>query len=165
MGDAQSFDIAAHVPAHRVPPPGDEEQLLLACETLRRRPLHRARPLWEMWFLTGLPEDRVGFFMKMHHAIADGVAGVATLAAFVDPVPDPPEMKPSPNGENHQVLTIARFTVTHTSRWTLKAFFALIRLIATHTAAAQLGPSMPTISNAITTGRTARAGPRPLRAE
>ena len=54
--------------------------------------MHRARPLWEMWFLTGLPDQRVGFFMKMHHAIADGVAGVATLAAFVDPVPGPPEM-------------------------------------------------------------------------
>jgi len=90
-GDAQSFDIAQHVRVHPVPSPGDEQQLILACETLRRRPLHRARPLWEMWFLTGLPDDRVGFFIKMHHAIADGVAGVATLAAFIDPVPDPPE--------------------------------------------------------------------------
>jgi diacylglycerol O-acyltransferase len=89
--DAQSFDIAEHVRVHPVPSPGDERQLLLACETLRRRPLHRARPLWGMWFLTGLPDDRVGFFIKMHHAIADGVAGVATLAAFIDPVPDPPE--------------------------------------------------------------------------
>lgn len=90
-GDAQSFDIAQHVRVRPVPSPGDEQQLLLACETLRRRPLHRARPLWEMWFLTGLPDDRVGFFIKMHHAIADGVAGVATLAAFIDPVPDPPK--------------------------------------------------------------------------
>ena len=94
--DAQSFDITEHARVHPVPPPGDERQLLLACETLRRRPLHRARPLWEMWFLTGLPDQRVGFFMKMHHAIADGVAGVATLAAFVDPLPDPPEMSAPP---------------------------------------------------------------------
>jgi diacylglycerol O-acyltransferase len=91
--DAQSFDITEHVDVHAVPPPGDERQLLLACETLRRRPLHRTRPLWEMWLLTGLPDERVGFFIKMHHAIADGVAGVATLAAFFDPVPDPPEMR------------------------------------------------------------------------
>jgi len=95
-GDTQSFDIAQHVGVHPVPFPGDERQLLLACEKLRRRPLHRGRPLWEMWFLTGLPDDRVGFFIKMHHAIADGVAGVATLAAFVDPVPDPPEIKAPP---------------------------------------------------------------------
>ena len=92
--DAQSFDITKHVDLHPVPPPGDERQLLLACETLRRRVLPRARPLWEMWFLTGLPGERVGLFIKMHHAIADGVAGVATLAAFFDPVPDPPETTP-----------------------------------------------------------------------
>ena len=88
-GDAQSFDIAEHVRVHPVPSPGDEQQLL-ACERLRRRPLNRGHPLWEMWFLTGLSDDRVGFFIKVHHAIADGVAGVATLAAFFDPVPDPP---------------------------------------------------------------------------
>jgi diacylglycerol O-acyltransferase / wax synthase len=107
--DAQSFDIAEHVRVHAVPPPGDERQLLLACETLRRRPLHRARPLWEMWFLTGLPGGRVGFFMKMHHAIADGVAGVATLAAFFDPIPNPPQVgapswSPSPPPSTRQLF-------------------------------------------------------------
>lgn len=69
-GDAQSFDITQHVRTYQVPAPGDERQLLLACERLRRRPLHRGRPLWEMWFLTGLADDRVGFFIKMHHAAA-----------------------------------------------------------------------------------------------
>jgi diacylglycerol O-acyltransferase / wax synthase len=95
-GDAQSLDITQHVRTYQVPSPGDERHLLLACEKLRRRPLHRGRPLWEMWFMTGLADDRVGFFIKMHHAIADGVAGVATLAAFVDTVPDPPEISTPP---------------------------------------------------------------------
>jgi WS/DGAT/MGAT family acyltransferase len=90
--DAQSFDIADHVRVHPVPSPGDERQLLLSCERLRRRPLRQDRPMWEMWFLTGLAEDRVGLLIKVHHAIADGVAGVATLAAFFDPVPDPPRI-------------------------------------------------------------------------
>jgi diacylglycerol O-acyltransferase / wax synthase len=94
--DAQSFDITQHVRVYQVPSPGDERHLLIACEALRRPPLHRGRPLWEMWFLTGLPDNRVGFFIKMHHAIADGVAGVATLGAFVDPVADPSEIKPPP---------------------------------------------------------------------
>jgi diacylglycerol O-acyltransferase len=107
--DAQSFDIAEHVRVHPVPAPGDERELLLACEALRRRPLHRARPLWEMWFLTGLPGERVGMFMKMHHAIADGAAGVATLAAFFDPIPNPPQVSapawsPSPPPSTRQLL-------------------------------------------------------------
>ena len=49
-----------------------------------------------MWFLPGLPDGRVGLFMKVHHAIVDGVAGVATLGAFVDTVPEPPETTAPP---------------------------------------------------------------------
>jgi diacylglycerol O-acyltransferase / wax synthase len=89
--DDPSFDVAAHVRVLSVPSPGDEAQLLHACEKLRRRPLNRSRPLWEMWFLTGMTEGRVGLFIKVHHAIADGVAGIAALGAFLDPVPNVPE--------------------------------------------------------------------------
>src|SRR6266545_5570143 len=63
--DASSFDIAQQVRVHPVPAPGDETELLLACEKLRRRRLNRSRPLWEMWFLPGLPEGRVGLFIKL----------------------------------------------------------------------------------------------------
>jgi diacylglycerol O-acyltransferase len=94
--DAPSLDIAEHVRLFQLDPPADESKLLLACEELRHRRLNPARPLWELWFLPGLPDGRVGLFMKLHHAIADGVAGVATLGAFVDLVPDPPETSEPP---------------------------------------------------------------------
>jgi diacylglycerol O-acyltransferase / wax synthase len=88
--DAPTFDLADHVRVFPVPAPADEVQLLQTIEQLRRRRLDRSRPLWQMWFLPGLPEERVAFFLKMHHTIADGVAGVATFGAFADTVPDPP---------------------------------------------------------------------------
>jgi diacylglycerol O-acyltransferase / wax synthase len=94
--DDPSFDVGEHVGVFPVASPGGDAEVLLACETLRRRPLERSRALWEMWFLPGLPDGRVGFFMKLHHAIADGVAGVATLSAFVDAEPEPPEITPPP---------------------------------------------------------------------
>jgi diacylglycerol O-acyltransferase / wax synthase len=94
--DAPVFDISHHVGILRVPPPGDETQLLLTCEKLRRRRLDPSRPLWEMWFLPGLSDGRVGFLMKLHHAVADGVAGIAALGAFVDATPDPPAMEAPP---------------------------------------------------------------------
>ena len=68
-----------------VPAPEDEPALLRITEQLRRR-LDRSRPLWEMWFLTGLPERRIGLFARIHHAIA----GVATLGAFLDTTPGTP---------------------------------------------------------------------------
>jgi diacylglycerol O-acyltransferase / wax synthase len=88
--DAPAVDIAEHVRVFPLDAPADESRLLLACEQLRHRRLDRSRPLWEMWFLPGLAHGRVGLFIKVHHAIADGVAGIAMLGAFVDLVPDPP---------------------------------------------------------------------------
>jgi diacylglycerol O-acyltransferase / wax synthase len=82
--DSASFDLADHVRVLPLPAPGDEAQLLLACEELARRRLDPARPLWEMWLLPGLPQGRVGLFVKLHHAIADGVAGVAAFGALLD---------------------------------------------------------------------------------
>jgi WS/DGAT/MGAT family acyltransferase len=37
-----------------------------------------------MWFLPGLPDGNVGMFVRMHHVVADGVAGIAGLAAMLD---------------------------------------------------------------------------------
>jgi len=87
--DAPAFELTDHVAVLPLPAPGDDAHLLLTIEQLRRRRLDRSRPLWEMWFLTGLPESRIGLFVRMHHAIADGMAGVATITTFLDANPNP----------------------------------------------------------------------------
>ncbi len=89
--DARSVDLTDHVREAPLGPPADESQVLAACEEVRRRPLNRSRPLWEMWFLTGLPDGRVGLFTRLHHAIADGISGIAALGAFFDVGPQAPE--------------------------------------------------------------------------
>jgi len=94
--DASAIDLAEHVRVLPLGPAADETELLLACEELRRRRLKPSRPLWELWFLPGLSDGRVGFFMKLHHAVADGVAGLVALGAFVDATPDPPAMTSPP---------------------------------------------------------------------
>jgi diacylglycerol O-acyltransferase len=94
--DAPSIDLSHHVRVFPLAAPAGEAQLLRACEELRHRRLDRSRPLWELWFLPGLPDGRVGLFMKVHHAIADGMAGVAALGAFVDLDADPPPASAPP---------------------------------------------------------------------
>ena len=94
--DAPAFDLRDHVRVLPVPAPGDDAALLRAVEGLRRRRLDRSRPLWEMWFLPGLPRRRVGMYVKMHHALGDGIAGMAAVSAFLDPVADPPAV-PGPS--------------------------------------------------------------------
>lgn len=88
--DAASFDIADHVLVQPLDPPGGQAELLAACARLGRRRLDPSRPLWELWLLPGLPDRRVGLFVRVHHTIADGVAGVAAFGALLDPTPDAP---------------------------------------------------------------------------
>ena len=88
--DAPHFDIAKHIRVMSLDPPADEATLLLAVEALRRRRLDRSRPLWEMTFLTGLPRGRVALVVRMHHCTGDGIAGIATTAAFLDTVAETP---------------------------------------------------------------------------
>jgi diacylglycerol O-acyltransferase / wax synthase len=107
--DAPGFALADQVHEVSLPPPGDEGQLLDAVENLRARPFDRSRPLWQMWFLTGLQQRRVGVYIRVHHALADGVAGVATLGALLDAEPAPPlppavEWTPAPPPTARELL-------------------------------------------------------------
>lgn len=83
--DDASFDVRSHVRESRVPAPGGHTELLAVVESLRRRRLDVSHPLWEIWLLPGLAEGRVGLFLRLHHVVADGIAGLATLGALLDP--------------------------------------------------------------------------------
>jgi diacylglycerol O-acyltransferase / wax synthase len=85
--DAPAFDLSDHVRVEQLHAPADEAMLLRAVERLRRRRLDKSRPLWEMWFLPGLPDQRIGLFVRLHHVVADGMAGVAELGALLDTTP------------------------------------------------------------------------------
>jgi Wax ester synthase-like Acyl-CoA acyltransferase domain len=88
--DAPSFELSQHVRVLPLPAGSGEADLLVASEQLRSRRLDPSRPLWELWFLTGLPDGRIALFVKLHHAIADGMAAMTTISAFLDTAPDAP---------------------------------------------------------------------------
>jgi diacylglycerol O-acyltransferase len=94
--DAPSFDLAGHIRVHPLAAPGDQGQLLQTCQQLARRPFDPARPLWELWLLPGLPDRRVGAFLKLHHVLADGPAAMAAFGALLDQTPDVPDQDARP---------------------------------------------------------------------
>jgi WS/DGAT/MGAT family acyltransferase len=99
--DAPCFDLADHIRVHPVAAPGGQAQLLAACQELAARRLDPARPLWELWLLPGLPQRRVGAYLRLHHAIADGTAALAAFGALLDqavnaPTPAAPPWTPAP---------------------------------------------------------------------
>jgi diacylglycerol O-acyltransferase / wax synthase len=89
--DARAFDIATHVRELPLEGAADDGALLAAIEQLRREPFDTTRPLWEMWFLTGLPDGRVGWYTRIHHTVADGMAAMLAISALLETDGEPAE--------------------------------------------------------------------------
>ncbi len=87
--DDTHFDLAYHVRHTALPPPGGDEELRNLMGRVMSLQLDRHRPLWEMWVIEGLPEDRWAVLTKVHHAMVDGIAGTDLLAAVFDIEPEP----------------------------------------------------------------------------
>jgi WS/DGAT/MGAT family acyltransferase len=107
--DSPDFDIRDHVGVVALAAPADDGELLRAVETLRARRLDPDRPLWEMWFLPGLSDSRVAIFIRLHHVVADGIAGVAALRSLLEtdpgePLPPGPAWTPTRRPTNRELL-------------------------------------------------------------
>src|SRR5215203_290870 len=86
--DDPHFQILYHVRHTAVPRPGSDEQLRnLAGRVLGQR-LDMAKPLWELWLVEGLADDRWALISKVHHCMVDGVAGTDLMQLMFDLHPD-----------------------------------------------------------------------------
>ncbi|WP_245159590.1 wax ester/triacylglycerol synthase family O-acyltransferase [Blastococcus sp. CT_GayMR19] len=86
--DDPHFQILYHVRHTAVPGPGSDEQLRnLAGRVLGQR-LDMAKPLWELWLVEGLADDRWALISKVHHCMVDGVAGSDLMQLMFDLTPD-----------------------------------------------------------------------------
>lgn len=85
------IDPARHLFQHRLPVPGEMRELEAVIGQIASTPLQRDVPLWEIHVCEGLPGNRIGVVVKMHHALADGVAANALLANVTDAPGGPPD--------------------------------------------------------------------------
>jgi diacylglycerol O-acyltransferase / wax synthase len=86
--DDPHFQILYHVRHTAVPSPGSDEQLRnLAGRVLGQR-LDMAKPLWELWLVEGLADNRWAIISKVHHCMVDGIAGTDLMQQMFDLTPD-----------------------------------------------------------------------------
>lgn len=74
--DDPDFDITYHVRRSALPSPGSDAQLHELVSRLAGRPLDRTRPLWEMYLIEGLANNRLALFIKSHQALVNGMTAV-----------------------------------------------------------------------------------------
>ena len=94
--DDAHFQILYHVRHTAVPGPGSDEQLRnLAGRVLGQR-LDMAKPLWELWLVEGLADNRWAIISKVHHCMVDGIAGTDLMQLMFDLEPDATHDEPKP---------------------------------------------------------------------
>jgi len=94
--DDDRFRVAYHVRHTALPRPGDERDLKRLVGRIMSQPLDRGRPLWEIWFVEGLEDDRFALISKTHHCMVDGIAGADLMSVIMEPMPNPEPGTPEP---------------------------------------------------------------------
>ncbi len=103
--DDTNFDMSYHVRRSALPRPGSDEQLEELVARIQPRPLDRSRPMWEVYLVEGLAEDRFAIITKTHHSLVDGISAVDIGNVLVDGNPTASEgvlttwrARPEPSG-------------------------------------------------------------------
>jgi diacylglycerol O-acyltransferase / wax synthase len=92
--DDPHFNVSYHVRHTALPRPGDDEELKRLTGRVFSQALDRTRPLWELWLVEGLADDRFALLSKTHHALVDGISGVDIATVLFDSSPDPMPVAP-----------------------------------------------------------------------
>ena len=75
----QDVDLGVHLQRWALPAAGNEAALHRLVGELHAEPLDLGRPLWEFHLIEGLADGGFALYIKMHHAIVDGMGGMRLL--------------------------------------------------------------------------------------
>jgi diacylglycerol O-acyltransferase len=90
------FDIHRHVFQVKLDPPGREAELQALAGRIFSELLDRNKPLWDIHVVDGLQDGRGAIIWRVHHALADGVAGAELMKIMLDPTPEAARRGPKP---------------------------------------------------------------------
>ena len=88
--DDPDFDIDAHVRHSFLPAPGGKHELQKFVAEMASTPLNPARPRWE-FNLVDTADGNSALVVRIHHAIADGIALIGVINSLTDERIDAPE--------------------------------------------------------------------------
>ncbi len=94
--DDPRFNLEYHVRHTGLPSGNSMNHLRRLTGRIFSQGLDRSKPLWEMWLVQGLEDDRFAIITKTHHAMVDGVAGVDLNTVLFDATPHPQHMDTLP---------------------------------------------------------------------
>ncbi len=82
-----NFNLSSHLHHVALPHPHNKFALQELCSDLMSTPLDFSKPLWQIHIVDGY-EEGGAVIVRLHHAIADGIALVGVLLAMTDLTPE-----------------------------------------------------------------------------
>jgi diacylglycerol O-acyltransferase / wax synthase len=134
-----SPDLDVHIREVDLGPGRGDERLEEFCSELAGTKLDRSRPLWELWLVHGLRDDRQALVVKIHHSLCDGLGSLALVAQLLDTerrpdtldgsdAPDAPDA--TPDEESPTAFSLLARGTLHALRWPITAVGTTIGLAA-----------------------------------
>ncbi len=85
--DDPHFNLGYHLRHSALPAPGTEEVLRRTAARIFAQHLDRRKPLWELWMIEGVSENRWALLSKVHHSMVDGVSATDLMTVMFDDSP------------------------------------------------------------------------------
>lgn len=86
-----TFDIRNHL--HELTlKRGTENELKTLAGKILSKVMDRQHPLWDLTLVHGLEGNRTGLIARLHHCLADGIAGVGIMNVLLDANPGAPRL-------------------------------------------------------------------------
>jgi WS/DGAT/MGAT family acyltransferase len=98
-----------------LPTPGTQAQLEACAAALHGELLDRRHPLWQLVVIDGLQTGQAAYYIKVHHAVLDGQAGVMLGLALCDLSAKPPRraLPAAPPAEHPGRAALAAVALRH----------------------------------------------------
>jgi WS/DGAT/MGAT family acyltransferase len=115
--DDDRFSFDYHVRHTSLPRPGNDQQLKDLAGRIVSTKLDRAKPLWELWVVEGMSDDRWAIIAKIHHCMIDGLSGVDLTTVLLNVAPDS-NIEEEPSWQPRRAPTPTQLAVAETARFT-----------------------------------------------
>ncbi len=131
--DDPHFALDYHLRHSALPAPGDSRQLRALTGRVMSQQLDRTKPLWEIWMVEALSDNRWAMVAKTHHALVDGISGTDLLAVIMDLAPEaepvpPDDWSPRPSPSRSELAARAVVELVRSPYEQLRAVRSTTRL-------------------------------------
>lgn len=87
-------DLTRHCQRRTLPPGSGWDRLWELIGELHAEPLDRTRPMWMSYLIDGFDDHRFAIYVKVHHTLMDGLAGIHMITSALSPDPATRESPP-----------------------------------------------------------------------